>query len=78
MCVSCVCHVCVMCVSCVCHVCVMCVSRCEIECVSACSFVCIHTRVLNNVHVLRHILGHSEGEVLCVMCVCVMCVWVCV
>jgi len=36
------------------------------------SIVCIHTRILNNVHVLRHILGHSEGEVLCDVCVCVM------
>ena len=47
MCVSCVCHVCVMCVSCVCHVCVMCVSCVCHVCVHVCIrvhmclFVCV-------------------------------------
>jgi len=40
MCVSCVCHVCVMCVSCVCHVCVMCVSCVCHVCVMCVSCVC--------------------------------------
>jgi len=41
--------------------------------------VCVHTRILNNVHILLHILGNREREGLCVMRVrvmnvCLMCV----
>jgi len=36
--------------------------------------VCIHTHVLTNVHILRHIFERRDCEGLCVVCVCIMCV----
>jgi len=38
------------------------------------SIVCIHTHILNHVHVLRHILERCDCKGLCVMCACVTCV----
>jgi len=74
-CVVCLCHVCVIvCVSYVCEcVCHMCIEMRERMCMHI-SIVCIHTHILNHVHVLRHILERRDCEGLCVMCACVVCV----
>jgi len=34
--------------------------------------VCVHTRILNNVHILLHILGRHDCKGLCVVSVCIM------